>query len=115
MSNFYPELNQRILDLSEGDDEFRLELISAIHNGLIELQSRYSEGIEEKDEVKIQQIRHKIKPTLAMFEFRDLSECLNDGKVILESQGFGEAVMIHFQDFLQKVKNGISEVNQLKT
>lgn len=114
MSNFYPELNQRILEMSEGDEEFRLELTSAIYNGLIELQTRYGEGIEEKDEVKIQQIRHKVKPTLSMFEFGDLTECLNTGKKILESQGFGEDVSIHYRDFLQKVRNAISEVELLK-
>lgn len=114
MSSFYPELNQRILEMAEGDDEFRLELTSAIYNGLIELQSKYGEGIEERDEVKIQQIRHKIKPTLSMFEFDDLIDSLSEGKVILESQGFGEAASNHFQDFLQKVKIAIAEVNDLK-
>lgn len=114
MSNFYPELNQRILEMSEGDEEFRLELTSAIYNGLIELQTRYGDGIEEKDEVKIQQIRHKVKPTLSMFEFADLIECLNAGKTILESHGFGKEVLIHYHDFLQKVENAIAEVNILK-
>lgn len=114
MSNFYPELNQRILEMSEGDDEFRIELTSAIYNGLVELQSKYGEGIEEQDEVKIQQIRHKIKPTLSMFEFDGLIDCLNEGKTILESQGFGEAAKSHYQDFLQKVKIAIAEVNRLK-
>lgn len=114
MSNVYPELNQRILEMSEGDEEFRLELTSAIYNGLVELQSRYGEGIEEKDEVKIQQIRHKIKPTLSMFEFNDLIECLNNGKIILESQGFGETSLTHYDEFLKKVRIAIAEVNRLK-
>ena len=114
MSNIYPELNQRILEMAEGDDAFRIELTSAIYNGLVELQSKYGEGIEEKDEVKIQQIRHKIKPTLSMFEFSGLIECLNEGKAILESEGFGQAASVHFQDFLQKVKIAIAEVNRLK-
>lgn len=114
MSNFYRELNQRIQEMSEGDDEVRLELTSAIYSGLIELQTRYGEGIVEKDEVKIQQIRHKIKPTLSMFEFDHLIECLNAGKTILESRGFGQELSIHYQDFLVKVKNAILEVNQLK-
>jgi len=114
MSNFYPELNRRILEISEGDEEFRRELTSAIYNGLIELQTRYGEGIEEKDEVKIQQIRHKINPTLSMLEFDDLIEGLNVGKTIIESRGFGEELSIHYQDFSQKVKKAISEVELLK-
>lgn len=114
MSNFYPELNQRILEMAEGDEEFRIELTLAIYNGLVELQSKYQEGIEEKDEVKIQQIRHKLKPTLSMFEFHDLTACLNEGKTILESQGFGEAAFAHFQNFSKKVVTAIAEVNRLK-
>lgn len=114
MSNYYPELNQRILEMSDGDDEFRLELTSAIYNGLIELQSKYEEGLKEKDEVKIQQIRHKIKPTLMMFEFDGLTDSLNEGKAILESQGFCPAFEIHFKDFLKKVELAIKEVGQLK-
>jgi hypothetical protein len=115
MNNFYPELSQRILDMAEGDEEFRAELTSAIVNGLIELKTVYGEGIIEKNEVKIQQIRHKIKPTLSMFEFDALIDCLNEGKSILESQGFGEGSSIHFQDFLQKVSIAIEEVSHLQS
>ena len=115
MNNFYPELSQRILEMAEGDEEFRVELTWAILNGLIELKSVYGEGIMEKNEIKIQQIRHKIKPTLSMFEFDTLIDCLNEGKSILESQSFGEAASIHFQDFLQKVSVAIEEVSQLRS
>ncbi|MBA4298782.1 hypothetical protein SAMN03080617_03300 [Algoriphagus alkaliphilus] len=114
MNSYYPELNQRILEMAEGDEEFRMELTSAIYNGLIELQSKYAEGLKEKDEVIIQQIRHKIKPTLMMFEFSGLAEALNEGKVILESQGFGFQFEQHFQKFLHQVELAISEVDRLK-
>lgn len=113
MSNYYPELNQRILEMAEGDDEFRIELTSAIYNGLLELETKYTEGLVEKDEVKIQQIRHKIKPTLAMFEFDQLAESLLEGKAILESDGFGDAFELHVQDFLEKVKAALVEVSRL--
>lgn len=99
--------------MAEGDDEFRIELTSAIYNGLVELEAKYSEGLAEKDEVKIQQIRHKIKPTLAMFEFDQLADSLQVGKEILEAEGFGKAFEAHFQDFLKKVKVALIEVSQL--
>lgn len=113
MSNYYPELNQRILEMAEGDDEFRIELTSAIYNGLLELQAKYSEAISEKDEVKIQQIRHKIKPTLSMFEFDHLADSLSEGKVILESEGFGKAFEVHFQDLQKKIQVALVEVSRL--
>ena len=114
MSNFYPELNQRILEMAEGDDEFRMELTSAIYNGLLELEAKYSEGLQNRDEVKIQQIRHKVKPTLAMFEFDLLTASLQEGKIILETEGFGKSFEAHFHDFLEKVKVAVEEVNRLK-
>jgi hypothetical protein len=114
MSNYYPELNQRILEMSDGDDEFRMELTSAIYTGLIELKSNYAEGLKEKNEVIIQQIRHKIKPTLMMFEFSSLTESLNEGKVILDTKGFGFQFELHFQKFLLQVELAISEVDRLK-
>ncbi|OOG73638.1 hypothetical protein [Algoriphagus sp. A40] len=114
MSIYYPELNQRILEMAEGDDEFRLELTSAIYNGLLELQKVYSVGRAEKNEVMIQQIRHKVKPTLAMFEFDQLSDSLQKGKMILEAEGFGEAFEIHYLDFLDKIKVALIEVSHLK-
>ena len=114
MSNFYPELNQRILEMAEGDDEFRMELTSAIYNGLLELEAKYSEGLQDRDEVKIQQIRHKVKPTLAMFEFDLLTTSLQEGKIILEKEGFGKSFEAHFYDFLGKVKIAVEEVNRLK-
>lgn len=115
MSIFYPELNQRILEMAEGDNEFRLELTAAIHTGLLELKAKYAEGLHQKDEVIIQQIRHKVKPTIAMFEFDQLADSLLEGKTILESQGFGAAFEVHFHDFLKKIEVALEEVELLKS
>ncbi|MBC6368050.1 hypothetical protein [Algoriphagus sp. AK58] len=113
MTNYYPELNQRILEMSEGDDEFREELTQAIYKGLIELKQIYSEGTIERDIVKIQQIRHKLKPTLSMFDFDLLTENLQKGKELLESSGFEGEFEVHFKDFIEKVDLAIQEVENL--
>ncbi|MBN7810824.1 hypothetical protein J0A68_07650 [Algoriphagus sp. H41] len=114
MSNIYPELGQRILEMAEGDDEFRVELTSAIYTGLLELKARYSEGTADRDEEKIQQIRHKIKPTVTMFEFDQLADSLQKGKEILDSEGFGDSFDSHFQLFLLLVDSALMEVGRLK-
>jgi hypothetical protein len=113
MNKFYPELNQKILEMAEGDEEFRVELTYAIHQSLLELESKYMEGFLEKDELKIQQIRHKVKPTLAMFEFGQLAISIQEGKSILETEGFGESFRTHFDQFIVKVKRAIDEVSAL--
>jgi hypothetical protein len=113
MNKFYPELNLRILEMAEGDEDFRIELTDAIHKGLLELETKYMEGFLEKDELKIQQIRHKVKPTLAMFEFEYLAVSIHEGKLLLESEGFGESFEAHFQQFMEAVKGAIEEVSAL--
>lgn len=113
MKHIYPELNQRILEMSEGDEEFRIELTNAIYNGLLELKTKYLEGVENKNDVILQQIRHKLKPTLSMFEFSDLIEELQNGKEILESKGFGEDFMVHFDSFNSKLEVAVERVYQL--
>ncbi len=114
MSIYYPELNQIINEMSEGDEDFRNELISAIYNGLVELQTKYTEGTQEQNLEIIQQIRHKLKPTLAMFEFDDLGDSLQIGKDILESSGFGEEFDSHAVQFHSKLMNAIKAVEALK-
>lgn len=113
MNNCCTVLNQRILEISDGDDGFRIELTEAIYNGLLELKEQYAEGLSEKNDVKIQQIRHKVKPTLAMFEFDQLAEVLHAGKEILEAQGFGALFEAHFETFLRLIEEALSEVARL--
>jgi hypothetical protein len=113
MIKLYPELNRKLLEISEGDEEFKSELTKAIHNGLNELKSIYSKGYQEKDSLIIQQIRHKVKPTLAMFEFEDLIVEIQKGKEILETQGFSENFSIHVSALDRLIDAAIYNVDLL--
>ncbi|WP_297337738.1 hypothetical protein [Algoriphagus sp.] len=113
MSTSYPNLQQLIVDMAEGDEEFKDELTQAIHHGLIELKEVYEQGVRFRDEVTIQQIRHKVKPTLGMFEFDDLTEILQEGKEILESRGFGEEFESHWAKLNLQVSQAIELVAKL--
>jgi hypothetical protein len=95
MIKLYPGLNKKIHEIAEGEEDFKIELTHAIQNGLTELKSVYSKGFEQKDEVIIQQIRHKLKPTLVMFEFEDLIAEMQKGKELLETDGFSDNFSIH--------------------
>ena len=44
MEQIYPELDQRICEISDGDKEFQKELTLAIYLGLLELKEKYTEG-----------------------------------------------------------------------
>jgi hypothetical protein len=113
MRNFYPELNQKIQEISEGDEEFRVELTQAIYVGLLELKEQYLEGFKKKDGVVIQQVRHKVKPTLSMFQFDQLIETLQKGKEILDAQGFVVDFTSHLEDFKLEVDRAIHDVSAL--
>ncbi|WP_290508371.1 hypothetical protein [Algoriphagus sp.] len=99
--------------MSDGDEEFKKELTQAIFAGLKELKQFYSEGMLQRDLEIIQQIRHKVKPTLGMFEFDDLANSLQQGKEILESAGFGIQFQSHYEEFILQVDKAIEEVNRL--
>ncbi len=114
MQQIYPELDQLISDMAEGDKEFQSELTEAIYRGLVELKEVYREGSSGKNEVKIQQIRHKLKPTLSMFELSHIIEELQIGKDIIESDGFDSVAFdIHYQNLQEKLDIAIKRVFDL--
>lgn len=109
------DLNQLILTIADGDPEFATQLTLAIKQGLEELQAKYTNGIATQSNHELQQIRHKLKPTLIMFEFEELIEELNSGIEILDKYGFGEKVEEHFVRFELLINEDIEVVNKLIT
>ena len=103
-----PPLNfDKIDEMTDGDADFKAELITAIYNSLLELKDTYIEGAANEDEEIIQEIRHKVKPSLVMFEVNPLNEILLEGKDIIESSGFGPEFLAHFEKFLDAVQEAI--------
>ncbi|MBW3468031.1 hypothetical protein [Arthrospiribacter ruber] len=110
MQQIPPVSFEKIEEMTEGDAEFKAELISAIYFSLQELREKYIEGAENQDPVVIQEIRHKVKPSLALFDMVVLSEVIHDGKEIIEHQGFNKAFLEHFDKFLDAVQDAIDFV-----
>jgi len=113
MADIQSELEQIIFNVAEGDLEFKQELTCAIYNGLIELKNIYEEAAVEKNEYKIQQIRHKLKPTLVMFEFNSVMKELIIGKELLDQNGFDQSFYHHYSELQQQLKIAISLVHSL--
>lgn len=110
-----PPINfDRIDDMAEGDHEFKTELVFAIYSSLIELKEKYIEGANSKDEEIIQQIRHKIKPTLSMFDMEKLSTIVLSGKDLIAENGFNEDFSRHLDQFLNAVEETLEEVKVYK-
>ncbi|MEP0713259.1 hypothetical protein [Algoriphagus sp.] len=114
MEQIYPDLDHLILEMSDGDADFQKQLTMAIHQGLVELKEVYGIGSSKKDEEKIQQIRHKLKPTLSMFELSHIIDELQRGKEIIESDGFeGVRFESHFLRLEEKLDLAIKRVHSL--
>ena len=109
----YPELRSLISVMAEGDLEFESQLTMAIHQGLKELKEKYEEGSVTKNEMTLIQIRHKLKPTLSMFQFHDIIAELQYGKEILETNGFDPAFDAHRISFNSKLEIALMESMQL--
>ncbi|MBS9525766.1 hypothetical protein KIH41_02635 [Litoribacter ruber] len=92
---------QLVLEMAEGDKEFENELLDAIITSVQDLKEKYSTGLVNADDEMIMQARHKIKPTLALFGLERLTEILEEGKVIIESQGFNASgIHPHKEEFM---------------
>lgn len=100
MSNTLPINFDNIDEMADGDAEFKAELVSAIYASLVELKEKYLEGAEDQNEETIHLIRHKVKPTLALFEIDKLGTIIQEGKGIIAEKGFKEDFMEHLDAFL---------------
>jgi translation elongation factor EF-G len=106
-----PPINfDRIDEMTEGDADFKAELLTAIYNSLHELRDKYLEGSEQQNENTIQEIRHKVKPALSLFEINQINDILNDGKDILAEKGFSKEFIEHLDAFLDAVQDAIDFV-----
>lgn len=111
MSTNPPPVNfERVEEMAEGDADFRAELISALFKSLSELKEKYLEGAEKHDLEIISQIRHKVKPALALFEIQTVESIIQDGKHILQEEGFGDAFLEHLGQFLDAIDAAIDVV-----
>ncbi len=105
-----PPINySRIEELAEGDKDFKAELVFAIHTSLLDLKTQYLEGAKLQDDEIIQMIRHKIKPTLSLFDMEMLTETINKGKELIEKNGFDYKFFEHLEEFKEAVDHALEE------
>lgn len=99
----------KVEEVAEGDKEFQSQLLLAIQTSLEDLKLRYLEGLASKNETILQQARHKIKPTLSLFELKRLSSVLRQGKM-LDLSINPDKVKAHQQDFLAAIDDLLKEL-----
>jgi hypothetical protein len=100
----------KLQELSDGDKEFHQELTLALFKSLLELKDKYHSSSLNKDIEGIKAIRHKIKPTLILFEITLLQNIIAEGKLVLEESGFSSAFDLHLLNFNAGLDKTISEL-----
>ncbi|WP_200978845.1 hypothetical protein [Echinicola sp. 20G] len=103
---------EKVQEMSEGDLAFQKELLLAISNSVSELKERYREAIDRKDEELIHQARHKVRPTVTIFELRNLSEVLDDGRKLIAAAGMDANFDNHFQEFLKATDDLLRDIEE---
>ena len=100
----------RVEEMAEGDMEFRSQLLNAIYSSIQDLKIKYVEGLSSHNEEIIQQARHKIKPTLSLFELNKLSSILQEGKKLISSDEI-EKLNAHQNRFLVAIEDLLEDLN----
>ena len=78
----------KVEEMAEGDLDFKAELLQALYTSVQDLQIRYIEGLSSQNAEVLQQARHKIKPTVTLFQLKKIQSVLSEGKAIISTKGF---------------------------
>lgn len=102
----------KVEEMAEGDMDFQSELLNAIYISIQDLKNKYLEGLSAQNEEIIQQARHKIKPTLSLFELKKLHAVLQEGKTIVSSNGFKDLEK-HQAQFVQAADDLLKDLHEI--
>jgi HPt (histidine-containing phosphotransfer) domain-containing protein len=103
---------QKVEEIVESDSDFRKQLLEAIILAAQELKEKYLRGIDEKDLERIKQARHKIKPTLGLFDLQKLSAVLGRGKQLFSDNGLHQELDWHKQELTDAIDDLVDEVRE---
>ncbi|WP_186757860.1 hypothetical protein [Echinicola salinicaeni] len=101
----------KVHEMSEGDVAFEKELLHAISNSVKELKERYLQGLDKKDPEILHQARHKVKPTITIFELRKLSFVLENGRNLINTKGLNADLDNHYHLFEEAVNDLLADIN----
>lgn len=102
----------KVEEMAEGDSGFRAELLQALYASIQDLQTKYVEGLSSHSEEALQQARHKIKPTVTLFELNKIHSVLLEGKAIVNGQGFA-ALGQHESQFIKVTDDLLRELEEV--
>lgn len=101
----------KVDEMAEGDTDFKAELLHALYTSIQDLQTRYVEGLSLQNEEALQQARHKIKPTVTLFQLKKIQSVLSEGKAIVSTKGFA-ALGQHESEFIKVTDDLLRELEE---
>lgn len=99
----------KVDEMAEGDMDFKAELLQALYTSIQDLQTKYVEGLSSRSEETLQQARHKIKPTVTLFQLKKIQSVLLEGKAIVTGKGFA-ALGQHESQFIKATDDLLKEL-----
>lgn len=102
----------KVEEMAEGDMEFQSQLLQAIYTSIQDLKNKYVEGLTLHNEEIIQQARHKIKPTISLFELKKLNDILQEGKELVSFHGY-EGLATHQAKFLNATDELLNDLKEV--
>lgn len=102
----------KVEEMAEGDPDFKSELLQALYTSIQDLQTKYVAGLSSRSEEALQQARHKIKPTVTLFELKNIQLVLLEGKAILSDKGFA-ALGQHESQFIRVTDELLKELEEV--
>lgn len=102
----------KVDEMTEGDAGFRAELLQALYTSIQDLQAKYVEGLSSRNEEALQQARHKIKPTVTLFQLKRIQSVLSEGKSIFSTKRFATLDQ-HETEFLKVTDDLLKELEEV--
>jgi len=98
----------KVLDITEGDKKFMLNLFKSYLNSLDECMAKFAQHIEKNETEELKFLLHKIQATIKTFEIKSLDKVLKDSiKMTERAKGVNA---IEAKEFIQKVNRICKEV-----
>ena len=101
----------KVEEMAEGDPDFKSELLQALYTSIQDLQTKYVAGLSSRSEEALQQARHKIKPTITLFQLKKIQSVLSEGKAIVSTKGFA-ALGQHESEFIKVTDDLLRELEE---
>lgn len=98
---------------TDGDNEFKIELIASMIDNMKELSTSVVESVQQEEPSLFDKTCHKIKPTLTMLEDQELHEIISQAKMQLSEKKDMESALRNITEICDQIIKSLEQ--EIKT